>query len=67
VSDPHAGQPAVSMGSPLGEGRGVMLMVHGRGAAPGNILDLVPALDRPDFTYLAPAAANSPFFRGRLW
>jgi predicted esterase len=38
-----------------------MIMVHGRNAAPENILDLVPHFERPDFTYLAPAAA------GRTW
>ena len=36
-------------------------MVHGRGAGPANILDLVPRLGRPGFTYLAPTAA------GRTW
>ena len=36
-------------------------MVHGRNAAPANILDLVPRLARPHVTYLAPAAA------GRTW
>ena len=38
-----------------------MIMVHGRNAEPGNILDLVPALEHPAVTYLAPAA------RGRTW
>jgi phospholipase/carboxylesterase len=37
-------------------------MVHGRNAAPENILDLVPVLDRPDFSYLAPAAANRTWY-----
>ena len=37
-------------------------MVHGRGAAPANILDLVPRLNRPDFTYLAPGAANRTWY-----
>lgn len=59
--DPHGGQPVVEAGAPLGRGKGVVIMVHGRGAAPANILDLVPRLGRPDFTYLAPAAA------GRMW
>jgi predicted esterase len=36
-------------------------MVHGRGAGPENILDLVPVLARPNVTYLAPAA------EGRTW
>jgi predicted esterase len=37
-------------------------MVHGRHAAPRNILDLVPRLARPRFTYLAPAAANQTWY-----
>ena len=59
---PHAGQPVVTEGQPLGEGRGVMIMVHGRNAAPRNILDLVPALRHPAFTYLAPAAAGGTWY-----
>lgn len=39
-----------------------MIMMHGRGAAPKNILDLVPALGRPDATYLAPAAAGNTWY-----
>jgi predicted esterase len=60
--EPHGGQPIVSAGAPLGEGRGVVVMVHGRNAAPENILDLVPRLGHPDFTYLAPAAANRTWY-----
>ncbi len=59
---PHTGQPVLSVGPPLGEGRGVVIMVHGRGASPRDILGLVPAIDRPDFTYLAPAAAGSSWY-----
>ncbi|MBI4419441.1 MAG: dienelactone hydrolase family protein [Gemmatimonadetes bacterium] len=59
---PHAGQPVETGGHPLGRGRAVMIMVHGRGAGPRNILDLVPALVHPDFTYLAPAAANGTWY-----
>jgi phospholipase/carboxylesterase len=51
----------VQAGAPPGTGRGVVIMVHGRGAGPANILDLVPRLERPDITYLAPTAA------GRTW
>jgi predicted esterase len=58
---PHAGEPLVTAGMPLGPGVAVVIMVHGRNAAPANILDLVPRFERPDFTYLAPAAA------GRTW
>ncbi|MEQ1869830.1 MAG: phospholipase [Vicinamibacterales bacterium] len=59
--DPHAHQPVEVAGAPLGGGQGVVIMVHGRGASPQNILDLVPQIARPSFTYLAPSAA------GRSW
>jgi predicted esterase len=39
-----------------------MIMVHGRGAGPRNILDLVPEIDRPGFAYLAPSAANNTWY-----
>ena len=58
---PHADQPIVEAGVPLGLARAAVLMVHGRNATPANILDLVPRLGRPALTYLAPAAA------GRTW
>jgi predicted esterase len=58
---PHAGQPVITAGAPLGQGKGVIIAVHGRGAGPANILDLVPRLGRSDFTFIAPAAA------GRSW
>ena len=59
---PHAGQPIVSAGTPLGEGPAVVIMVHGRNAAPANILDLVPKLNRPAFSYVAPAAAGNTWY-----
>ena len=61
MTSPHAGQPIVSTGIPLGQAPAVVIMVHGRNAGPANILDLVPRLARPDLTYLAPTAA------GRTW
>lgn len=62
VMEPHGGQPIVTAGVALGESPHVMIMVHGRGAAPRNILDLVPRLNRQGFTYLAPAAANNTWY-----
>ena len=50
------------MGKPLGQAPVVVIMLHGRGAGPENILELVPALGRPDATYLAPAAANHTWY-----
>jgi phospholipase/carboxylesterase len=37
-------------------------MIHGRGAGPKNILDLVPAIGQPDVAYLAPAAAGGTWY-----
>lgn len=62
MTGPHAGQPVVAAGRPLGEGRAVMVMIHGRNAAPKNILDLATPLAHPDYTYLAPAAAGNTWY-----
>jgi predicted esterase len=58
----HEGQPVITAGAPLGQSRGVIVMVHGRNASPQNILTLVPALDRPAFTCVAPAAAGHTWY-----
>ena len=60
-ADPHANQPVVEAGAPLGHASAAVVMIHGRNAGPENILDLVPRLARPSLAYLAPAAA------GRTW
>ena len=60
--DPHAGQPVLQAGAPLGDAPVVVIMVHGRNAGPANILDLVPRLARPRVTYLAPAAADRTWY-----
>jgi phospholipase/carboxylesterase len=49
-------------GVQLRQSRRAVVMVHGRNAAPPNILDLVPRLDRPTFSYVAPAAANKTWY-----
>ena len=59
---PHGGRPIVTRGRPLGEARAAVIMVHGRNAAPANILDLVAALDHPEVAYVAPAAADGTWY-----
>ncbi len=59
---PHAGQPLAHTGAPLGTSAVVMIMVHGRNAAPANILSFVPAFGRSGITYLAPAAAGGTWY-----
>jgi len=59
---PHAGQRIVTRGKPLGEGRVVVILVHGRNASPESILEVVPALDCAEASYLAPAAAGGTWY-----
>ena len=61
AADPHAGQPVEIVGAGVEASRAVMIMLHGRNAEPRNILELVPAIRHPAFTFLAPAAS------GRTW
>lgn len=62
ATGPHAGQPVIAAGRPLTESRTVLIMVHGRNASPQSILELCDVLDRPAFTYLAPAAAGNAWY-----
>jgi predicted esterase len=59
---PHAGQPILRAGAAPGAAQAAMIMIHGRNAAPANILELAPVLDRPEFTYVAPAAAGGTWY-----
>jgi len=40
----------------------LVIMIHGRGAGPENILDLVPRLDCPQCQFVAPAAPNRSWY-----
>lgn len=59
---PHAGQAVLRAGVALAQARAAVIMIHGRGAGPKNILDLVPAIDLPNVAYLAPAASGSTWY-----
>jgi predicted esterase len=60
--DPHAGQPLLSRGTPLGSAKTAMILVHGRGAGAQDILDLAPAFRAPGMAYLAPQAAERTWY-----
>jgi predicted esterase len=62
VISPHGGQPVVEAGVPPGQAKAAVIMVHGRNAAPANILDLARRFDRANLTYLAPAAAGGTWY-----
>ena len=59
--DPHGSQQVTRQGAPLGSAP-VLVMLHGRGAGPKNILDLVPRLGAGNLTFLAPAAAANSWY-----
>jgi predicted esterase len=52
----------LTAGVPLSRARAAVIMVHGRGAGPQNILDRVPAIDVPGVAYLAPGAAGGTWY-----
>lgn len=56
--DPHAGQRLLQAGAPLDRASMVMVMVHGRGAGPGDILGLSHEVQRDGLCFLAPEAAG---------
>lgn len=58
----HEGQPVVEAGVALGQAPAAVIMVHGRNAAPANILNLAAQFERPNLTYLAPAAAGGTWY-----
>lgn len=62
IPGPRAGPRVVTRGKPLGEGRVAVILIHGRGASPESILELVPAFDCADASYLAPAAADGTWY-----
>lgn len=62
ATGPHAGQAVLAFGQPLGQAPVAVIMLHGRGAGPENILELAPSFGQPDATYLAPAAANHTWY-----
>ena len=58
---PHTDQPVVVKGAPLETARGVMILVHGRGASAADILSIAHELNHPTLAYFAPQAA------GNIW
>ncbi len=59
---PHGGQRILHAGAPLDQAGGVVLLLHGRGASPEDIISLAPEFRLPELCYLAPAAANDSWY-----
>jgi phospholipase/carboxylesterase len=65
-SDPHAGTRTLMYGTPLEEARAAMIMLHGRGASPEDILGVAPHIDPGGVIYLAPAAMGGTWYPQRF-
>ena len=59
---PHAGQPVLTVGPPLGSARLAAILIHGRGASADDILGIAHELALPDIAYLAPEAAGHTWY-----
>jgi predicted esterase len=62
IQGPHQGQPMLQAGEPIAHAKAAMVMMHGRGASAGDILELAFELKQPGFAYLAPQAAGSSWY-----
>lgn len=66
MNNVHRGQRLYTLGKPLPEAAGAVVMIHGRGADARSILELVPALKHPDWAFLAPQAAGGAWYPYRF-
>jgi len=62
VPGPHAGQPVFASGAPLQDARAAVVLVHGRGGSPWDMLGLSAALHAPDVAFVAPQAAGNVWY-----
>ena len=59
---PHGAQPVMRAGVDLSSARAAVIMIHGRGAGPANILDLAPHIGHEGVAFLAPAASGGTWY-----
>ena len=59
---PHAGGRVAQAGVPLARARMALVMAHGRGGSPEDMLQLAEHLALPDAAFLAPAAAGGSWW-----
>jgi phospholipase/carboxylesterase len=59
---PHQGLPLLRGGAPLERARAAMVLLHGRGASPEDILALGSEIATPELALLAPTAAGSTWY-----
>lgn len=59
---PHAGQPVLRAGPPVGDGGSAVIAIHGRGGGASDIIGLAKAIDLPDVSWLAPEASSHTWY-----
>lgn len=59
---PHGGQRVATFGSRPEAAPVAVVLLHGRGASAGSILDLARHLGHPDLAWLAPQAAGNSWY-----
>ena len=62
VGTPHQNQRLIVAGQPLEQAKAALVLLHGRGASPEDILALGNEIFHPDFAYLAPQAAGYTWY-----
>jgi predicted esterase len=62
LSDPHAGQPVLTLGPEPSAARLTMIMAHGRGASAEDMLGLAAEFRTADVAFLAPQAAGHTWY-----
>jgi phospholipase/carboxylesterase len=60
--DPHGATRTLAYGVPLEEARAAMILLHGRGASPEDILGIAAAADPGGVAYFAPAANGNTWY-----
>ena len=62
TSDPHGTQAIVSMGPPLADAAGLLILLHGRGGTTEDILGLGEAIAPEKWAMLAPQASGNSWY-----
>lgn len=59
---PHQNTRLAHVGAPLDKAKAVLILLHGRGSNPEDILSLTNYVDAPDWAFLAPQAAGYTWY-----
>lgn len=63
----HSAADTLRLGRSLAEARGALILLHGRGSSPEDILGLARALDADSLALLAPSAAGGAWYPHRFF